>query len=200
MSYHRDEDLRDRINAFLEQAFDLPTEDYYGRLDVRSMLSLKSALSDINNAVTVRLTLGFLDWAAQTLSFDAPAIQQLRGTVLATKPRGNGYDIHCLGPVEFVAEVKCNIPVNGGRVYGSAQRAGIIKDVDALLHGKSKGAAVGEKCLKFLAFLDLPEIRFANLHLLASSSMASRSFKVLDNNETPDDPKVVYAVYIGFGF
>src|SRR5205823_12777438 len=134
--YQKDGELRQRINSFLQHAFDLPEADYYTRLDLKRLLLLKSALSDINNTVTMRLTLGFLDWAAQVLSFDARAIAQVRAKVLSTKPSSNGYDIHCTAPVPLVAEVKCNIPVNGGSKYGAAQRAGIAKDIDALLHGK----------------------------------------------------------------
>jgi hypothetical protein len=199
MHYQKNDELRRPINTFLQNAFDLPEEDYFARLDLKNLLSLKSALSDINNAVTMRLTLGFLDWATQVLSFDAVAIEQVRAAVLCTKPSSNGYDIHCTAPVPFVAEVKCNIPVNGGRKYGAAQRTGIVKDIDALLNGKSKASSVDRSSLRFMVFIDLPEVRTANDHLLASSSMATKAFRVLKENEVPNDPDIVYGVYVSLG-
>ena len=177
-------------------AFALPEADYYSRLDLKHLLLVKSALSDINNTLTMRLTLGFLSWASRTLSFDAIAIQQLREQLLKTKPSSNGYDLYCAGPIAFVAEVKCNIPINGGAKYGSAQRNGIAKDVKALLEGKSKAAALDPKSLKFMVFVDLPEVRAANKHLLSSSSFAPLNCRVLTERDVPNDANVVYFVHV----
>lgn len=196
MYYQKDEEVRRRINLFLQTAFDLPEEDYYARLNVKNLLTLKSALSDINNVLTMRLTLEFLNWAAQALPLDEIAIGQIRNDVLATKPNSNGYDIHCTAPISFVAEVKCNIPVNGGRKYGAAQRNGIVKDIDALLHGKSKVSSIDSKCLKFMVFIDLPEVRAANEHLLVTNSRLLSAFRFIKENEAPNDPTVVYGVYV----
>jgi len=195
VTYHREDELRRRINAFMSTAFALPEEDFYGRLDLKSLLLLKAALSDINNTLTMRLTLNFLDWAAKTLSLDSAAIQELRAGVLRTKPSSNGYDVFCNGPIPFIAEVKCNIPINGGTRYGSAQRAGIVKDINALLAGKSKSAAVDQRSLKFMVFVDLPEVRAANEHLLASTSVAAMGFRLLAEGQLPDRPDVVYGVH-----
>ena len=195
MSYQRDNELRRRINAFLQNAFSLPESDYYSKLDLPKLLSLKSALSDINNALTMRLTLGFLDWAAMALSFDTESINKIRASVLGAKPSSNGYDIYCAGPLPFIAEVKCNIPVNGGAKYGAAQRIGIEKDIDALLHGKSKASSVESHCLKFMVFIDLPEVRAANAHLFSSNAMSSKAFRFIETDEVPNDPNIVYGVY-----
>ncbi len=194
--YHREDELRRRINAFIRSAFDLPDDDYYGRLDLKNLLLVKSALSDINNTLTMRLTLGFLSWASKALSIDAFSIQRLRDDVLRTKPSSNGYDIYCAGPIPFVAEVKCNIPINGGTKYGSAQRIGIVKDINALLRGKSKAAVIDKRSLKFMVFVDLPEVRSANKHLLSSNSIAAMGFQMLGDSEVPSNPAVVYGVYV----
>ena len=195
MQYQREDELRRRVNAFLSQAFALPDSDYYARLDLKTLLSVKAALSDINNVLTMRLTFGFLGWAAKTLQLDETSVADLRARVLSSKPSSNGYDIHFTGAVPFVAEVKCNIPINGGTKYGSAQRNGILKDIDALLNGKAKGASVHEHYLKFMVFIDLPEIRAANKHLLSSTSVMGKRFRLLEDGEAPNDPKVVYGVY-----
>jgi hypothetical protein len=193
--YHREDELRRRINAFIRTAFALPDDDYYSRLDLKNLLLVKSALSDINNTLTMRLTLSFLNWASQTLKLDAPAIQQLRDDVLKTKPSSNGYDVCCAGSIPFIAEVKCNIPINGGKKYGSAQRIGIFKDVDSLLRGKTKATLFDRRSLKFMVFVDLPEVRAANEHLLSSSPDASKGLQFLKDGEVPRDSEVVYGVY-----
>ena len=195
MTYHREDELRRRINAFMRTAFSLPEEDYYARLDLKNLLLVKSALSDINNTLTMRLTLGFLTWASQALSLDADSIQKIRAEVLQTKPSSNGYDIFCSGPIPFIAEVKCNIPINGGTKYGSAQRIGIVKDIQALLSGKSKSAAVDQRSLKFMVFVDLPEVRAANKHLFSSSAVAAMGFQLLTEGQVPNRTDVVYGVH-----
>lgn len=196
-NYSREKDIQLRINNFLETAFQLPPDDYYGRLDSKQLLGLKSALSDINNALTLRLTLRFLEWLEVLLNIQPEDAESLRTVVLGAKPSANGYDIQCSFPMPIAAEVKCNIPVNGGIKYGAAQRNGILADVDALLHGKSKAPTQEANSLKFMVFIDLPEVRAANQHLLKSKAMQSRAFRILSDNELPVDPSVVYGVHIG---
>ena len=194
-TYVRSDELRRRINDFLQGAFGLPESDYYGRLNARDLLRLKSALSDINNAVTMRLTLGFLEWVSRTRPIDAAASAEVRASVLGQKPSSNGYDIVCAGPVPFVAEVKCNIPVNGGKRYGAAQRSGILKDIAALSQGKRKALPVGTDALRFMVFMDLPEVRAANDHLASTACAALGALRFLASTEVPTDTSVVYGAY-----
>lgn len=195
MTYQKDVELKRRVNQYLAGAFGLPLDDYYGRLSMSDLLGLKAALSDINNAVTMRLTLCFVDWIARVLELDASAISLARNAVLLAKPSSNGYDVCCGGAIPFIAEVKCNVPINGGMRYGSAQRSGILKDVDGLFLGKTKSAPVPAQSLKFMVFLDLPEVRAANRHLLNDPG-ASRSLHFLAEGEVPTDPQVVYIVHM----
>lgn len=197
--YQKDQELRQRLNTFLRDTFDLPDMDYYSRFDLKELLSLKSVLSDINNALTMRLTLGFIDWIGKALTLDESAISAARRDVLTTKPNTNGYDVHYKTSPAFIAEVKCNVPINGGRIYGSAQKNGIISDIEALLHGKSKAAPVEPGSLKFMVFLDLPEVRAANDHLKSSNSKIAKEFVILPPQEKPRDHSVVYGVYVPLG-
>jgi len=197
--YHREEAIRRRLNAFFRDAFQLPEADYYRALNLNALLGLKSVLSDINNTLTMRLTLGFVAWATEALSLDTSTAALLRNKILSMKPSSNGYDVHCASPRPFIAEVKCNVPINGGAKYGAAQKAGIISDIDALLHGKSKASPVEPNSLKFMVFLDVPEVRAGNDHLVASNSKLSKAFAILKSGEVPNDPKVVYGVYVGLG-
>jgi hypothetical protein len=199
--YRRDEELRRRINSFLCETFHLPADNYFGEMDLSSLLELKSVLSDINNTLTMRLTLGFADWIAQALKMDRAALARLRNDVLSTKPSTNGYDVSFDHSPPIVAEVKCNVPINGGTKYGAAQKNGIIADIEALLNGKSKAssAPAPAQSLKFMVFLDLPAVRAANAHLIASNSRISKEFVILKTEQVPNDPKVVYGVYANLG-
>jgi hypothetical protein len=197
-TYQREEELRRRVNRFLEQAFDLPAADYYARLDLQALLGLKSALSDINNTLTLRLTLGFLKWAAQTLSLAEEDVELLRAQILASKPSSNGYDVQFHAP-PFIAEVKCNVPINGGAVYGSAQQSGVLADVRVLMEGKFKAQDAPENALKFMVFMDLPNVRLANEKLIKNNPRLQGRLVPLPTDAPPSDPNVVYAVYAQLG-
>lgn len=194
-NYRKDEKLKQRLNAFLIETFELPNADYYGKMEQKHFLGLKSVLSDINNALTMRLALGFIDWVRENLPLDEIECNQVRKKVLSTKPSANGYDVASLS---FIAEVKCNVPVNGAERYGAAQKDGIIRDIESLLKGKSKAKPVKARCLKFMVFLDLREVHKANDHLIESNSKISKEFFILKPGDIPNNPDVVYGVYVPF--
>ena len=198
-SYDRNAEIQTRLNDFLVGAFDLPVKDYYGSMDLAKLLGLKSVLSDINNALTLQLTLSFVNWISSVLSIPPLLSKNLIDDVLDTKPSANGYDVHMRHGTPFVAEVKCNIPINGGTKYGAAQKSGIISDIESLINGKTKAAQISEQTLKFMVFLDLPEVRAANEHLRHSNSKISKEFRLLGQDEIPNDSKVVYGVYARIG-
>ncbi|GGE94501.1 hypothetical protein [Shewanella carassii] len=196
MEYDREADLSHRLNTFLSETFGLPNKDYYSQLDAEGFISLKSALSDINNILTLKVTLSFADWLSQHYNLDSSAKAELERIVLEAKPNSNGYDVWLGYPVSFVGEVKCNIPINNGLVYGSAQRAGIEKDVNGMLKGKRKASINPEKCPKFLAFLDLPQIRSANEHLSSVSGICKEHLVFTEMGQELDRLDVVYGVYV----
>jgi hypothetical protein len=195
--YDREDALRTRLNSFLASHLGLPKMDYYGNLKEESFLALKSVLADINNLLTLKVSLSFVEWVVSRLNLDESAKLELINSILAAKPNSNGYDLCWLGsPVAFVAEVKCNVPVNGGLIYGSAQRNGIEKDILALLNGKMKARLVPATCLKFMVFLDLPEIRSATEHFARTSKTCGDKL-VFDMDQIRND--VVHVVYVKLG-
>jgi len=194
--YNREESLRERLNAFLSQRFDIPALDYYSRLNTQAFLGLKSVLADINNILTLKVSLAFAEWISARLDLDSEARQALKRIVLRAKPNANGFDVWLGYPIAFVAEVKCNVPINGGSIYGSAQRHGIEKDIAALLQGKSKASINSQSCPKFFAFLDLPEIRNANAHLLRVSKTCKEKLVFVSENTEFDRLDIVYGVYV----
>lgn len=196
LPYDRERELRSRLNLFFVERFGLPESDYAGSLELSSLLNLKAVLSDINNMITLKLALGLADWASKQFKLDDMATQELRRIVLNAKPNSNGFDVWLGYPVAFVAEVKCNIPVNGGNKYGARQRQGIVADINALLNGKRKASIVTEGIPKIMALLDLPEIRAANEHLLKTDVSLLTKLVFLPPGQTPTNLNYVHGVYI----
>ncbi|MFA6972264.1 MAG: hypothetical protein WC208_12810 [Gallionella sp.] len=194
--FNREESLRRRLNAFLSRSFELPEHDYYTRLSAEAFLDLKSVLADINNILTLRVSLAFVKWVTIHLNLDARAKFELETAILRSKPNANGFDVWLGYPIAFVAEVKCNIPINKGSVYGAQQRHGIEKDVTSLLEGKQKASMNPQSCLKFLAFLDRPEIRAANQHLLGISKICKGRLVFVAEGTELNRHDVVYGVYV----
>lgn len=196
LPYNRERELQSRLNRFFVEEFDLPEKDYAGSLDLPSLLNLKSVLSDINNTITLKLALGLADWASEQFKLDDAATKELRRIVLNTKPNSNGFDVWLGHPIAFVAEVKCNIPVNRGNKYGAQQRQGIVADINALLNGKRKASMMTNGIPKIMAFLDLPEIRAANEHLLKTDLSLLTKLVFLPPGQPPTNLEYVHGVYI----
>ncbi len=194
--YDREHKLQARLNQFFVEGFNLPEKDYAGNLSLLALLNLKTVLSDINNTITLKLSLGLADWVSQKFELNESATNELRRSILKTKPNSNGFDVWLGYPITFVAEVKCNIPVNGGNKYGAQQKQGIISDIDALINGKRKASMLTQDVLKFIAFLDLPSIREANKHLMKTTPTLNEKLVFLEPNQNPIDLNYVYGIYI----
>jgi hypothetical protein len=194
--FNREDSLRRRLNAFLSRNFDLPEHDYYAKLDADAFIGLKSVLADINNILTLRVSLAFVEWVAARLRLDTQAKLELKTMVLEAKPNANGFDVWLGHPIAFVGEVKCNVPINKGSIYGAAQRHGIEKDVTALLQGKRKASINPKSCLKFLAFLDRPEIKSANEHLLRVSRICKDKLVFVSDGIPLERHDIVYGIYV----
>jgi hypothetical protein len=195
-AYDRESELRERINTFLRERFGLPQNDYYSCLDQKGLAELKAVLGDINSIFTMKVCLHFGEWLSQALGLDAGALSRVRESILSTPPNANGYDIEISEPIALIAEVKCNIPINGGKVYGSAQRNGIIKDIRSLMEGKSKSRAHPDSCLKFLVLLDLPEIRSATQHLVKNMKEHRDAVVFAERGIKPERKDKLYIVYV----
>ncbi len=194
--YNREQALRERLNAFMQNQLNLPKNDYYAAIDAEGFVALKAVLSDINNILTLKVTLAFIEWVSRSLELNSEAKNELMKIAMRSKPNSNGYDIWLGYPVALVGEVKCNIPINKGSKYGSAQRAGIEKDLDGLINGKRKANMLPHSCLKFFAFFDLPAIREANEHLLKVSNVFKENMIFATESTELLRTDVVYGVYV----
>jgi len=194
--FDREAYLRERLNGFLAEGLCLPPDDYYSNLKAEHFLSLKSVLGDINNIFTLKVTHAFTDWITSALNLSSSVKEDITQSVLNTKPSTNGYDIEISEPIKIIAEVKCNIPINGGSVYGSAQKNGIQKDINALMCGKSKSSINPEQYLKFMVFLDLPEIRKATEHFIKNLKKYKEDISFIDDSSNVYTPDKIYVVFV----
>lgn len=200
--YDREKKLKDRLNTFLQKHLGLPEEDYYSRLSQKGFGKLKSVLSDINNIFTVKVTLAFVEWLATRFKLSEKDRSMIISEVLSTKPNANGYDLEISDPIQMIAEVKCNIPVHG-KVYGAAQRDGIVKDIRSLICGKSKSTADPQSCLKFMVLLDKRKIHEATRRLVRNMEKHRDRIVFVEPDtridpDSPDSKENIYVVFVGF--
>lgn len=197
-SFEREDYLRERLNRFLHQGLGLAQEDYYARLDFEKLLELKSVVSDINNILTMKTTLSFVTDLCKAFQLSQQESAIIRRDIMRTKPNANGFDVDIRTPIQAIAEVKCTIPVNRGKVFGAAQRKGIIKDITALVNGKKKSTVSPRAYYKFMVFLDLPQVRQAVVHLQSSTALAEINLQTLQDLRGATATDTVYVVFAGF--
>lgn len=196
--YNKESVLTDKLNCFFEEEFSLPASNYYSNLSVDGFLNLKSILSDINNIFTMKVSIAFIHWLSDIYSLNETVTNTLLSELLETKPNTNGFDIETSNQqLNVIAEVKCNVPINGGSIYGSAQRLGIEKDINSLINGKNKSKIDITNCFKFMVFLDKPEIRAATSHFV-SNSQNKDNITFFENESMPLDKQKVYIVFVNF--
>lgn len=169
----RQDSLAGQFNEFVNRVAGTSGRDYYARLSTRDFVELKTVLSNINNIITQRITFAFAEWLYRYGIVDARQYAAIRCDIERTNANANGYDVQFSGRVGhadgIVAEVKCNIPAKSDR-FGAAQLANLEKDVEGLLHGKTKAKGLdSENYLKFLVLLDDGErVRTAAGHFVSA--------------------------------
>lgn len=195
-AYDRERALQTRLNAFLSAKLGLPPNDYYSRLDGESLAGLKALLADINNIFTFKVSLAFGAWLGKTLALDSTALSQIEGSIRNSAPNANGFDVSIEHPIRVIAEVKCNVPINGGSVYGSAQRNAILDDVRSLMEGKSKSPIDPRNSLKFLVLLDTPQVRAATRHLVKNMKQYRDDIVFVEPGVRPDRTDKLHIIYV----
>ena len=129
---NREEELRKRFNKAINSIVSLDVDDdknYYDALSAKEFINLKKALGNINNIITLKTTLAFVDKLASYNLIEGSVVEQIKEKINSQSANANGFDILCEeGDFPFVAEVKCNIPVEKDK-FGPAQLGGIYKDI-----------------------------------------------------------------------
>ena len=151
-AFHRESELKKQLIDIQKEFVDnnLLSAD---SVDINGLFRLKNVLSSVNNLITLLATCGFVDYLERREFITAAQADEMKAAVQSQHANTNGYDIACFasGCVPVVAEVKCNIPVKGDE-FGSAQRNGILKDVNGLLFGKKP--IVPDAAYKFMVILN----------------------------------------------
>ena len=155
---NRHDTLAGQFDDFMNRVAKTNGVDYYSRLSTRDFVELKNVLSNINNIITLRITHAFAEWLRLHGVVDEVQYDAICADIESTSANANGFDVlfsDKIGNTDgIVAEVKCNIPVKPDR-FGAAQLTNLKKDVEGLLHGKTKAKGLDTKnYLKFLVLLD----------------------------------------------
>lgn len=124
-------------------------------LSIEDLLGLKSVLSNVNNMLTYKTTLSFVNWLSQKRNFTTVQKDSIIQQIDSISPNANGYDVDISEPERILAEVKTTIPINNSKGFGSAQRKSIIKDLQKLSRPENSSA------LKFMVLLDNENVRDA---------------------------------------
>ena len=152
--------LKQEFNDFWNEFFDTEM-DYYSKIPFEKLIRLKMAVRNINNLVTYESTIMAAELIIDVLNITNEEKEKIISTIESTSENANGYDIEFHGDYPFVCEVKGNIPSGGKNVFGAAQKEQILKDIKALIFGKSKSPISGQELhdyYKFMCFYSVGEI------------------------------------------
>ncbi len=152
--YSRKRDLEKKMNNFLSKITNVE-KDYMKNFSQNDLLELKSALSDINNILTLETTRAFVNWLNQLYSFSDSELKEIIHSVETTKPNTNGFDIEITKPnKKILTEIKCIVPINNSDKFGVAQKNAILDDALKLINGK-KNLKNTESYHKFIGLIDI---------------------------------------------
>ena len=117
-------DIKNKINKHLTNLTGID-KDFYSTLSNKNLMELKSVLADINNVLTLKMTISAINWICSYFMFSETEKNEIIKATNEIKPNTNGFDIHISQAIKIVAEVKCISPVNNSDKFGAAQRAAI---------------------------------------------------------------------------
>ena len=150
--YNREIDLENQLDDFFSK---FGVENLYGKLSGNDFINLKQMLSCVNNIITLKATQKFVDILYKDKIILRPDLEKILEKILGQHANTNGYDVQYDGGPKIIAEVKCNIPVNGDS-FGASQKKGINKDIKNLFEGKIKANLPypTKEYIKFLVILE----------------------------------------------
>lgn len=151
----RQTELKNRINKHLGKLTGNDI-DFFSSMEQSDLMELKTVLADINNVLTLKMTIAAANWICEYFNFDHVVKTRILENVDSAKPNSKGFDIHINEHHKILAEVKCVSPINNGEVFGVAQHDSILNDVYKLIYGKDTFTDTRE-FLKFLFLIDLGE-------------------------------------------
>lgn len=189
----REEKLRSEFNEFWSDIFSI-RDDYYSKIPTEKLLKLKIAVSNINNILTYKATISLALVINDSLKISDYESEEIIRNISNTNSNANGYDIEFNGSKPYIAEVKCNIPINNSDKFGSKQLEGITNDIKALLNGKSKSRI--EDTSNYYKFIGIYKFNTKTViavnNLISNLSYNLRNKVQIWNSETQLDKNKVY--------
>ena len=187
LEYSRQLDLEEKFNSYWNKALKTNGEDYLKRLTTNDLVEMKKAISNINNLITLRVTLGFIDEIYRLGIVNNEQAERMRKEVDEQHPNTNGFDVQDK-ECRIIAEIKCNIPV-GEKSFGAAQKIALKKDLQGLRYGKTKGDIDNvDNYYKFMVIQDVSKARIAMKELYGDDCV-----ELIDKNI---DTEHIYIVFI----
>lgn len=156
MKIDREEELKNQFNDFFSRH---NIHNLYEQLSVKELIELKKIFSCINNIITLRATIAFVNQLFKDGFISEEEKPKIIDAVNGQHANTNGFDVKYEGNYgkNIIAEVKCNIPVDKTS-FGPAQRDGIVKDIKQLQDSKSKANIKDTSDFyKFMVILDCDE-------------------------------------------
>ena len=166
------------------------------KIDSSELLQLKNVLKDINNLLTYKLTISAAKWLIEEFNLQNYS-EKIFEDINLTSINSNGFDIRIeFDKVKILGEIKCNVPINGGDLFGSNQAQGIINDIKKLnaANKKSKDISVNEY-YKFLFLADENNVKKA----VQNTNFKSRLNKygaTLEYSSAARTKDMVYVIYL----
>lgn len=199
--YNRLRELTNDFDIFWNKALKTENEDYLSNLSAENLIELKKSISNINNLVTLMVTLKFLEQLRKIGIISSEQAKRMEEDVNSVHPNTNGFDVRYDKKNNFegkniVAEVKCNIPVDGNN-FGANQKTGIRKDLNGLREGKKKTIDYTPRnYYKFMVLLDVNGVKEAMGNLIKVFNKKNHTVNLVELSDNKIDFNHIYIVYI----
>lgn len=124
--------------------------DFTEKFTTKHYLCLKSTLSDVNNVLTLKLTLSFVDTLCEKFELSDETNLEWKTKIDSIGPNTKGFDIEFVNPIKVLVEVKC-ISTENNR-FSAIQKKNLFNDAFKL---KYKDCKIDQsEYYKFIVVLD----------------------------------------------
>lgn len=144
------------LNDKIDNALSVITGNYANHtknFSNKNYLLLKSTLGDINNVLTLKLTLSFVDTLCEKFELSEETKLEWKTKIDGIDPNAKGFDIDFDNPIKILSEVKCVKTENNS--FSAIQKKNLFIDAHKL---KYKECNIDKsKYYKFIVVLDCGE-------------------------------------------
>jgi hypothetical protein len=96
--------LKTGLNNYLYKLTGIQ-KDYFSNLRQTELLELKTVLTDINNLLTLAMTIESVNWLIKFFDIDDNSRQLILKRIDEIKPNTGGYDIQISEPIKIIGDV-----------------------------------------------------------------------------------------------